>query len=123
MPRNRAETVEHHDQLNTSGQELDQRNVYWSRVKEVLREVFDTDEVLADQARNRLESFESERQESLKIFYHATPLEVAADLAGYRDSDITLDQKRAFQKLLKRWNLKDFDSPPGDHIEVVDPED
>src|SRR5437773_1647744 len=108
MPRHQPEAVERSDGVVRSDQELppEDRERYWGCVKEALRDVFGKNEELADQARTRLESLEGEKEEHFNIFYHANPLEVAGDLAGQRSSEITLEQKKSYQELLKRWNLK-----------------
>jgi hypothetical protein len=98
------------------------REHYWNCVRETLREVFCKDEALADQAKSRLERFERD-SEPLTLFYHATPLEIAADLAGQTNAQITPDQRRWYQQLLRKWDLQDSAAPPASHIEIAHPED
>jgi len=100
---------------------INYRDMYWGRVKETLREVFDKDEGLADQARERLDrEFPNGKQ---TFFYHSSPLQVAADLAGHRDQSITYAQKAAYQKLLGDWGLFDPDKPSDDQLKITHPED
>jgi hypothetical protein len=77
-------------------------NQYWRRVKWTLAEIFHVDKRLADQARARLHELrESGNANSARvIFYHASPLEVAADLAGRKTYEITAEERqRYFEKL------------------------
>ena len=111
-------TVRQDQSLSTDDLEL-----YWQYVKEALHEVFGKDKSLADEARERLENVEREKQEPFTLFYHASPFEVAADLAGQGGNEITIAQRKAYQKLLKRWKLADQHGPDRYHLEALDPED
>jgi hypothetical protein len=102
------------------------RNQYWSRVKEVLRQVFNADEAPADGARRNLEKAEDGKktfQDLQVIFYHASPLEVAADLAGYKGQQLTAAQKAKYGRLLESWSLvQKRDRPPVEDLAVTHPE-
>jgi hypothetical protein len=88
------------------------RDEYWNHVKETLARVFGKDGSLADEARRKLERLESEKGRHT-IFYHAIPLEVAADLA--KAAQITQEQQAAYLELQNNWNQV----PPGADPEVV----
>ncbi len=92
------------------------RDEYWLRVKDTLRKVFGKGGRCAEEARKKLEKLE---QQSQTIFYHAEPLEVAADLAGRRQEPITAEERARYQKEV----LGGHDRPPQGHFEAVHPED
>ena len=69
------------------------KNEYWRRVERTLKEVFDTNPVVAKQLRDRVDDAPSGTQTA---FYHADPFEVAADLAGRRGEQITPEEKQRY---------------------------
>ncbi|HEX5327389.1 MAG TPA: hypothetical protein VFW75_12025 [Acetobacteraceae bacterium] len=89
---------------------------YWQRVKDILGQVFQVNDTRADEARMKLG--ELERRTPQTVFYHADPLEVAADLAGRRDRAITPEEKERYQQL-----LGEVDRPPPSHLAATHPED
>jgi hypothetical protein len=107
----RAKTVRLDEELPESF-----RNEYWGYVKQTLAHVFKKDASLADQATRKLERLEGEKG-PLTIFYHASPLEIAADLAGA--TKITREQKEAYLELQLRW---DAEAVRNKHLDVAHPE-
>lgn len=84
------------------------RDRYWQRVKRVLCEIFEANEELADRAREKLEERGIDKR-SQTLFYHAEPLEVAADLAGHTHKAINPQHRLSYQRMLA---LSPLDSPP-----------
>jgi hypothetical protein len=99
------------------------RNTYWERVKETLDRVFNEDVSPADGARRKLDQLEAEKGRHT-IFYHASPLEVAANLAGV--TQISPEQKAAYLKLQITWNLaepaEDAEEVRSKHLGLAHPE-
>jgi hypothetical protein len=56
-----------------------QINQYWDLVKRTLEEIFGVDPAHADALRREVKTWPAQEQ---LLFYHAEPLDVAADLAG-----------------------------------------
>lgn len=106
-PTERAKTVRLDEELPASF-----RDEYWNYVKETLDRVFKKDASLADEAKRKLDYLEAEKGRHT-IFYHASPLEIAADLAGA--AQITPEQKAAYLELQLRWNSAE----PGEDAEAV----
>jgi hypothetical protein len=99
------------------------RDEYWIYVKETLRRVFKKDTALADEARRKLEDLEAKKGRHT-MFYHASPLEIAADLAGTAQS--TPKQKEAYLQLQLSWNPaepgEDAEAVRKEHLGVAHPE-
>jgi hypothetical protein len=110
-PTERARTVRLDEELPDTF-----RNEYWSYVKETLERVFETDPSRADEARRKLDHLEAEKGHHT-IFYHASPLEIAADLAGA--GQVTPEQKEAYLGLQLKW---DAEAIRNKHLAVVHPE-
>jgi type VI protein secretion system component VasK len=106
-PTERAKTVRLDEELPASF-----RDKYWGHVRETLVRVFKKDVSLADNARHKLDQLEAEKGHHT-VFYHASPLEVAADLAEV--AQITPEQKAAYLELQQKWNLAE----PGEDAEAV----
>src|SRR5690242_17527578 len=77
----------------------ERRNRYWQHIKQTLHKVFEADVSLADEARARLERLEAEKGPQT-LFYHAGPLEVAANLSG---APIGPEQRRRYLGLSGAW--------------------
>lgn len=56
-------------------------NAYWDVVKETLQDVFNTQPDELEEFRNLRNRVSESELEERQIFYHAEPLDVAADLA------------------------------------------
>jgi len=106
-PTERAKTVRMDEELPDSF-----RNAYWSHVKETLTKVFKKDVSLADEARRKLDHLEAEKGPHT-LFYHASPLEIAAGLA--KVAPITPEQKAVYLELQLGWKLAE----PGEDVETV----
>jgi hypothetical protein len=93
------------------------RNEYWNHVKETLHHVFKKNQSLADEARRKLDDLEAQKGRHT-IFYHASPLEIAANLAEAAPAQITPEQKAAYLELQLRWDVEAVRK----HLGVAHPE-
>lgn len=73
-----------------------QMDEYWELVKKTLRDVFQTDSAIVDTLRGEVGGRPAEEQ---LLFYHAEPLDVAADLADQRPDD---GQVTAYRQLAEQ---------------------
>ncbi len=71
-------------------------DAYWELVKKTLSDVFQADIGVVDALRKELNDLPAEEQ---LLFYHAEPLDVAADLADQRPDD---GQVKAYRQLAER---------------------
>jgi hypothetical protein len=87
---------------------------YWERVSRTLVEVFHSDGGRAAALRQKVRAAPLETQAA---FYHADPLEVAADLAGRRDEPITMQEKKKYLEVEGR-----LDRPSWEQLRLWDNE-
>ena len=71
---------------------------YWALVRESLQRIFQRDPDLADVLRRDIVNLSDEEQ---LFFYHASPFDIAAELAGIKAP--TEQQLEEFRRLLERW--------------------
>ncbi len=71
---------------------------FWRIVSRVLKDIFNADPSLAEKSRQRLRQLQDTAgtRAPRSIFYHASPLEVAADLAGRKSDEITAEERKRY---------------------------
>ncbi len=93
---------------NLDGSHVD---AYWNAVRETLRTVFgeeDAGTVVAS-ARERLERVTAETRQ---IFYHASPFQVASDLAGVTDTGLSGRYLSSYREIIAAFDPASYPPPP-----------
>jgi hypothetical protein len=101
---------------------------YWECVKGTLEKVFNESTTSADTSIEKLrDKLKNAPIGTRTVFYHAEPLEVAADLAGRREKPITPDEKKRYievrENYLKVYQMKSSTRPSEDDLSQTHPED
>ncbi len=86
-------------------------DAYWRAVSETLHFVLNEAHFssIADSARARLEGASAETQ---LLFYHASPFQVAADLAGVTNTELDASDFAAYREIIERFEPGRFPPPP-----------
>lgn len=86
-------------------------DAYWNAVRETLRTVFGEMDAasLAASARERLERAAPETRQ---IFYHASPVQVASDLAGVTETGLSGRQLSRYREIIAAFDPASYPPPP-----------
>jgi hypothetical protein len=107
----------------TKFDELDPRQLeaYWALVKRCLKEIFGKTEQEVEASFQDLRSrFESIPREDWLFFYHNSPLQVAANLAGASSRPLSPDEKVKYVKIISENR---HDQPDEGDIRKIYPDD
>lgn len=87
----------------TRGLDPQRVDAYWSAVRETLRRVFNRSgaDDIADAARDRLRHASAETRE---MFYHASPFQVASDLAGVTEIGLNGGQLANYRAIIEAYD-------------------